>query len=390
MTRAEKTVDVSVPDSQAEAAELLARASGDGLRVRLCGARTKLDWAAPVHPVDFELCTRGLDTIAEHNEGDLTAVLEPGVRLADAQSLFERAGQRLSVDPPLGPGSQATVGGVLASGESGPLRNRYGAARDLVVGMTVALSDGTIAKSGGKVIKNVAGYDLGKLFTGSFGTLGLICEVCVRLHPLPRPTVTLSASSGDADVLAEAAGRLSHATLEKECLDLRFAGREGSVLARFAGVTARTQAEAGEGLLAGLSVDTEITDSDDGLWAAQREAQRSADRCVVRVSGLQTDLAPVARACERMGARCVGRAGLGIYWITLGDSSPDAIAQALFELRTELSPAACVVRDCPSAARQQLDVWGPVDPAVVALARQVKERFDPAGTCNPQIFVGGI
>src|SRR5215208_5302014 len=139
-----------------------------GEAVRPVGGGTKLAWGGPAgDAVDLE--TSGLDSIAEHNVGDFTAVLEAGVRLADAQAAFATENQMLALDPPLGAGDEATVGGVMATNDSGPLRHRFGGVRDLVVGVTVVLSDGTIAKSGGKVIKNVAGYDLAKLFTGSFG-----------------------------------------------------------------------------------------------------------------------------------------------------------------------------------------------------------------------------
>ena len=117
----------------------------------------------------------------------------------------------LALDPPLGAGGKATIGGVVATNDSGPLRHRYGSARDLVVGITVALSDGTVAKAGGKVIKNVAGYDLAKLFTGSFGTLGAILDLSLRLHPLPPATATAVGRSGDPAALAAAAAELSHA-----------------------------------------------------------------------------------------------------------------------------------------------------------------------------------
>src|SRR5215217_6871369 len=129
----------------------------------------------PEGAVDLE--TASLDAIAEHNVGDFTAVVGAGVRLADAQAAFAAENQMLALDPPLGAADGATVGGMIATADSGPLRHRYGGVRDLVVGMTVILSDGTVAKSGGKVIKNVAGYDLAKLFTGSYGTLGLIATV---------------------------------------------------------------------------------------------------------------------------------------------------------------------------------------------------------------------
>src|SRR5258708_167161 len=175
------TARIQTPETFEEAAGMLAAAAGEGLTVRPQGGGTKLGWGRVAPPPDIELHTTRLDRILEHNAGDLTAVLEAGVPLARAQERFAQAGQMLAVDPPLGgrdgddatPGS-ATVGGVVATGDSGPLRHRYGAPRDLILGMTVALADGTIARSGGKVIKNVAGYDVGKLFAGSFGTLGTI------------------------------------------------------------------------------------------------------------------------------------------------------------------------------------------------------------------------
>ncbi len=161
------------------------RCGTEGLTVRVRGGGTKLGWGTPAQDPDLELSTASLDQLLEHNVGDLTAVLEPGVPLARAQERFAEAGQMLALDPPLGEGGAATVGGVLATADSGPLRHRYGAPRDLVLGMTVVLADGTVARSGGHVIKNVAGYDIAKLFSGSFGTLGLILQVAVRLHPLP-------------------------------------------------------------------------------------------------------------------------------------------------------------------------------------------------------------
>src|SRR5205823_9314568 len=132
-------------------------------------------------------------------------------------------------------GARATVGGVVAAADSGPLRHRYGGVRDLVVGITVALSDGTLARAGGKVIKNVAGYDLAKLFAGSFGTLGLIVEVAVRLHPRPARTVTAVGRGNDAAALAAGASAVAHAPLEPESLDVAWEGGAGAVLVRFGG-----------------------------------------------------------------------------------------------------------------------------------------------------------
>ncbi|MDQ3866152.1 MAG: FAD-binding oxidoreductase, partial [Actinomycetota bacterium] len=216
------------PSSAREAAALLAEADRGGLTVRPRGSGTKLGWGAPAPEPDVELATDRLDRIVEHNAGDLTAVLQAGVRMADAQAAFAEAGQMLALDPPLGAGNDllpaseysATLGGVVATADVGPLRHRYGAPRDLLLGVTVALPDGTVARAGGKVIKNVAGYDLAKLFAGSFGTLGVVVEVVVRLHPRPRATATALGAGDDAGAVARAARGLTNLPLELEALDV--------------------------------------------------------------------------------------------------------------------------------------------------------------------------
>jgi glycolate oxidase FAD binding subunit len=346
-------------------AEALAGATGP---VRIRGAGTKLRWA-PDPDGAVELSTAGLDEIVEHNAGDLTAVLEAGVPLARAQEVFRSAGQMLALDPFDAGG--ATIGGVIAANDSGPLRARYGGARDLVVGMRVALADGTVAKSGGKVIKNVAGYDLGKLFTGSFGTLGAILEVAVRLHPLPPATATAVGHTHSPHLLAGGAAALSHAPLEQLGLDVRWAAGAGMVLARFGGSTAREQAAAAEALLRSAGLEAELAEDDEPLWQAQREAQRSPAGLVVRVSALQTDLESLAGLAERHGATLVGRAGLGLFWLRLDEGDCAA-------LLSDLSRFVAAVLDRP--ASQPFVAREPRDPGVALLAARVKERFDPAGT----------
>ena len=378
------------PDSAEALAATLAACAADGLSARAVGGATKLAWGGAASTPDVELSTLALDAIVEHNEGDLTAVLQAGVPLAAAQARFAAAGQMLALDPPLGEGERATVGGVVATGDSGPRRHRHGAARDLVLGVTVALADGTLARAGGKVIKNVAGYDLGKLFAGSLGTLGVIVELAVRLHPLPRTAATLTVAGDEPDALARAASALSHAPLELESLDVRWVGGEGAVLARFTGESARAQADAARALLGDGPGPAEIVEDDVGLWAAQREAQRSAAGAVVRVSAVQSRLAALLRWAGAHGATVAGRAGLGLSWVTLPASDAGATAAVLDGLRRELAPAACVLLDAPAAVRESVDPWGPLDAGALALARRVKERFDPTATCNPGVFVGGI
>ena len=208
--------------------ELVARIRAHGAAgeaIRPVGGGTKLAWGGggPQGAVDLE--TGSLDRIAEHNVGDFTAVLDAGVPLADAQAAFNAEGQMLALDPPLGASDGATVGGLVATGDSGPLRHRYGGVRDLIVGITVVLSDGTVAKAGGKVIKNVAGYDLSKLFTGSYGTLGLIASVSLRLHPLAGENATaVRLRAPTARASPTPSRELAAHPLEADCLDVAWDG----------------------------------------------------------------------------------------------------------------------------------------------------------------------
>jgi glycolate oxidase FAD binding subunit len=355
------------PATREELASALAAAGEAGTPVRFRGAGTKQAWPPAPPPDALELSTAGLTQIVEHNAGDLTAVLEAGVPLAEAQALFAKAGQRLALDPPDG---GATIGGVVASGDTGPLRGRYGGPRDLVVGMRVALSDGTLSKSGGKVIKNVAGYDIAKLFAGSFGTLGAIVEVSVRLHPVAPDTATALAEASDPDELARGTAAIGQSPLEHHGIDVGWRDGRGRVLVRFAGAAPRPQAEAAEKLLRAEGLATEIADEDEGLWDEQRAAQRGP--LVVKVSSLPTRVPAVLRAAGEHGGSVVGRAALGLSWVRFEEPSTAAVER----LRREFI---AVVLDRPPDL--EVDPIGPVDPARRALMQRVKERFDPAGVC---------
>ena len=187
--------------------------------MRVVAGGTKLGWGRPIEAPELSLAE--LDAIVEHNVGDLTAILQAGCPLATAREAFAAEGQMLALDPP---DDGATIGGVVATGDSGPLRHRYGSPRDLVLGVQVALPDGSLARAGSKVIKNVAGYDLAKLMSGAYGTLGVVTEVSVRLHPKPREWLTVVVRRDDPRALAAAASELTHRPLEAERLDLRWEG----------------------------------------------------------------------------------------------------------------------------------------------------------------------
>ena len=362
--------------------EEVASALAEGSPVRIVGRGTKLSWGRQVE-AEVELSTAGLDRVVEHNAGDLTAVVEAGLPLAELQRRVGEAGQMLALDPPDG---GATIGGVVATGDSGPLRARYGGPRDLVLGVRVALPDGSVIRSGGKVIKNVAGYDLGKLMSGSFGTLGAIVEVAVRLHPRPERTATAAGGTTDPATLAAAALELAAAPLEHRCLDLRWGGGDGALLARFGGAAAREQAEAARRLMKDAGLEGSLVDEDENVWSLQRDGQRSPSGTVVRVSGAPSRAPQVLATATRLGARVVGRAGLGLSWIALEDRSPDEAAATVEQLRRDLSPSPCVVLDAPAEVRERIDPWGDLEPGLLALMGRVRDRFDPAGVCNPGLM----
>jgi glycolate oxidase FAD binding subunit len=372
-----------VPESADDAAEVLRAAADAGERVRIRGGGTRSGWGNVTPAPDVVVATSGMQRIVEHNEGDLTAVLEAGVPLRSAQEQFAGAGQMLALDPPGAP--EGTVGGLFATGDSGPLRHRYGAARDLIVGITVALPDGTVAKAGGKVIKNVAGYDLSKLLTGAFGTLGAIMQVAVRLHPRPPESVTARGICDDAGRLHAACSALAHRPLEAESLDVAWSSGRGAVLARFGGATARRGADATAAALGEQGCEADVVEDDAELWERQRDHQRSDDKCVVKVSALPADLPRVLAAADAEDATVVGRGALGLSWITLSGG-----VQAIERLRGALAPAACVVTDAPEDVRAAVDPWHTDTAEPLVLLRRIKERFDPSGTCNPGLYVGGI
>jgi glycolate oxidase FAD binding subunit len=359
---------MTVEEAAAEIRELPA------LRPR--GGGTKLGWSPAGEEGAVDLDTTRLSRILEHNEGDFTAVLEAGVPLVEAQATFGAAGQMLALDPPLGAGDAATIGGIIAANDAGPLRHRYGTVRDLVVGITVVLSDGTIAKSGGQVIKNVAGYDLGKLFAGSFGTLGLIARVAVRLHPAPARTATVVAETGDPAALGAAALKLAALPLEADCLDADWEGDRGRLTIRFAGTTAVDRAEeAARHVELG---ETRIDDDDHELWTQQRARQRAPEGTVVKVAGRPTDLPAVIAAARDAGGTVVSRAGLGISYVAGGDVAA---------IRSAMAPRACTVLD---GADRVADPWPAVDPGALKVMERIKARFDPERRFRPGAFVGGL
>ncbi|SNT59381.1 glycolate oxidase FAD binding subunit [Asanoa hainanensis] len=369
---------MTTPNSIEEAAATIKELSSQGATIRPAGQDSRKDWGGDDAAGTVTVHTGGLNRIVAHNPGDFTAIVQAGVPLADLQRHLGREGQWLALDPPDRGG---TVGGLVATADSGPARHRYGGVRDLVIGITVVLSDGSVARSGGTVIKNVAGYDLGKLFAGSYGTLGLVTQVALRLHPLPARTATLVAGTEDPAVLTRAVLAMSRHPLEAMSLDVSWRKDAGRLLVRFGGVTAPERAAHAAKHLADNAVDTDVVLDDESIWAAQRAAQRGA--AVVKVSALPTDLPAVIAAAG--AATVVSRAALGVSWLSFPES--DDLADRVEATREALSPHQAAVLD---GARLVDAPWPEPDPGTLALMRRVKARFDPTGTFRPGTYVGGI
>ncbi len=211
---------VVVPGSESELAQALRLVSEAGLAVVPRGGGTKICWGNPPARADVVLSTARLNEITEHAWADLTVSVGAGCTIQTLQETLAQHGQRLALDP-LWP-ARATVGGVLSSNDSGSLRLRFGALRDLVIGVTLALPDGTLASSGGKVVKNVAGYDLPKLATGAFGTLGVITRAVFRLHPLPRNARSFSIRAKETKEARRLIHAIQNSKLAHTALQARF------------------------------------------------------------------------------------------------------------------------------------------------------------------------
>ena len=208
---------VVYPQTIAELSAAIALAYQHRLRVLPCGNATKLDWGGLVSRADVVISTSRLNQVIEHCVGDLTVTVEAGVKYQDLQAVLAKQGQFLAIDPPYIAG--ATIGGILATGSTGSLRHRYNSVRDMCLGIEFVRSDGEIVKAGGRVVKNVAGYDLMKLLTGSFGTLGVVSSVTFRLYPLPEYTQVV-VITGTSEAIAQAQEKISTSVLTPTACDL--------------------------------------------------------------------------------------------------------------------------------------------------------------------------
>jgi glycolate oxidase FAD binding subunit len=378
--------EVVVPRSLADASGALAAAAAGERAVRIVGGGTKLGWGFPAPPRALRLQTTHLDRV--RIAPDLqTATLQAGTTIVQAQATLARSGVMFAADPHLGlsHGSAATVGGVFATADSGPLSHRYGSVREQALGLTAALGDGRLVHTGPLGQDRQHGCDLTRLLVGSFGTLGAILAVDVRLHPLPGGTATALAATADASRLASAARTLSDRHPDLEALDLAWRGGRGGILARVAGEDADARATEVAVTMreCGLAA-TEVRADDGGLWSRQRAGQRSARQAVIRVDVSRGNLAEALALADTAAATVVGRAAQGILYLTL-DVAMIAVIRAGMPVG-----APAVVLDLPAASRGAIDPWGVAEGPALELMRELKTSFDPAGICNPGVFVGRI
>ena len=379
------------PGNETELAAALQCAQAAGLCVMPRGGGTKTGWGNRPVRADLILSTARLNRVIEHAWADLTVSVEAGCKIQNLQNTLAQHGQRIAVDP-LWP-ERATVAGMLSTNDSGTLRIRYGALRDLIIGVTIALPDGTLASSGGKVVKNVAGYDLPKLVTGALGTLGVITRAIFRLHPLPRNVQSFTFVGPDlADanrlVLAVEDSRLAHTGLQARFaaetapeVDVRFEGTDAGLTAQ-AEVLRKLAAPAGE------------IPSSDAVWQARQELW-AGPAAIAKFSVLPASIsemcAGIRRLANSLGVRWSAVVqGTGLGWLRLEASSAPAIHRVLHTLRTELERVGGSLTLLRSAdAMPAMDAWGSGGDAL-PLMLSVKQQLDPHGTLNPGRFVGGI
>jgi glycolate oxidase FAD binding subunit len=376
---------VALPKTQEEVAAVLAVANEAGAAVIPWGAGGRMSIGMPPERYDLALDLRGLNRVVEYEPADLTVTVEAGVELDDLRRLLGEHGQWLPIDPQRGP--HATIGGLLATNASGASRHRYGTFRDWVIGMMVALPDGALVKSGGRVVKNVAGYDLAKLHIGALGTLGVIVQASFKVAPLPAHAA-IGAVGGSLPTLMSITARLSDALLAIDSfllakdaasdaweLRLRFAGSTGAV--------ERSQRE-----FAALAPNAAIdVYTEKGHTLTPLRDLTSTLR--VRASATASEADSLFEALAEAGAAVDACPTAGVAHGRWAESLP--AAETLRELRTrcETAGGALILERAPVDLKRAVGVWG--EPrGDFALMRRLKQQFDPNRILNPGRFVGGI
>lgn len=382
------------PASLDEASEAMRALARDRRSVVFVGGGTDLSLGAPPSAVDAVLRTRRLARVREHAPSDQIVAVEAGMTLAALQAHLAPHRQRLALDPPFP--ERATVGGIVAANAFGPRRTRFGAVRDLVIGITVVRADGAVARGGGKVVKNVAGFDLPRLFCGSLGTLGLVAEVVFRLHPLPEASATAVFEGLEAADVRETVPAVRALGVEPTAIAALGAGQGFTVLVRFEGFApgvrdqvSRTLARAGSG--------SAVSGAEEEMLWSRHDALRTAGGVRAKATFAPAALVTAVEALRPLAAALGGGAlavhpAVGIAFVAgeMGDAG--RAARAIEGARAELRPlgnGALVLSASPPELRALVDPWG-FAPSAIAVMRSLKRQLDPDGRLASGRFVGGI
>jgi glycolate oxidase FAD binding subunit len=349
----------------------------------------------PPRRLDLIVSTARMNEVLEHTPGDQIVRLEAGVKLEDLQKHISGSDQMLAIDPPE---SGSTIGGIVAANSSGPRRYRYGTIRDLIIGMTVVLHDGTVAKAGGKVVKNVAGYDLSKLFTGSLGTLGLIANANFRLHPRPGAARTMAVEVTEPQQAQAAAQAIVHSQVEATAVELHYHENEKLLAVLLESIPGGIDAKA-------ETVSFLLKQFGEVRTLSDEEADRLgpltppevADEVVLKIGAPPVDLAAVLEsvlgAAERKGLahpRITGHAGTGVTLVGFSGENEDGAAGFVEEMREiwVRRDGNVTLQHAPLTLKQRVSTWDNGGD-YLGLVRRVKEKFDPRGGMNPGRFLGG-
>ncbi len=381
---------VARPTDVDQVAEVMRASAAHGLSVVPRGGGTKLSWGVAPRSADVLLDVSALDQVLDHAAGDLIVAAQAGTRLAELQQVVAQGGQRLAIDETV-PGT--TVGGLLAANTSGPRRTAIGAARDLLIGITMVRADGVVAKAGGRVVKNVAGYDLGKLLIGSAGTLGVITDATFRLHPVPAASRWVSAPVADPGAALAMTQAVLHAQVVPAAVEVEWSEGAGSVAVllegRVDGVAAR--AEATRGILGDGATASEEDPAGGATYPWDTSATGDDRSTALKLTFELSGLGDVLAATAGTPAHLRGSAGSGVLYAALPPGTDPADVAALLDRLRGVCTArggAAVVVDAPAAVKAAVDVWGPV-PALGLMSR-VKDQFDPDHRLSPGRFVGGL
>jgi glycolate dehydrogenase FAD-binding subunit len=400
---------VAEPTTVDGVSRVLSCASSRGLAVVPVGAGARLGWGAPPRRFDIALSLGRLDRVLAHEPEDLTLSVECGARLEALDEILRPHRQFIPLDPARP--AVSTIGGLIATGAAGPYRSRYGTMRDLLLGLTVVRANGTIVKGGGRVVKNVTGYDIPKLHVGALGTLGVVVEAHLRLHPSPTEERTWVFAFTSAEAALEAAHEIRETTVVLSRCQLLTAGAlmatgETAPPPAALAVTIGSVAEAirAQGAtvaeICGRSGSAAIeVPAADGWWRQVSDAtwpeSPTADLSL-RIGTRPTDVVKALHAIEVMrptGAelRATADVATGVLHAAVSPVHASGVSGIVARVREGLAGigGSCVVEHAPLEAMRGLDVWGDVGPAIEAM-RRLKGELDPAGILNPGRYVSGI